>query len=159
MLARCPTDVAVLLAAVPDANGVLRLPTSGDATAPGLHVRVQPLAPIAAQLVEAAAAAIDLGPAAGMALSLVDGFADPVTLANGEAATLYVGRVSPGAATAPASWPSVPDLLRAMAKNRSRVPYLRAWQVLAGGLDDSVKALDAAEVAKALRASLKPADS
>ena len=155
MLARCPTDVAVLLVAVPDAHGVLRLPTSGDTAAPGLIVRVQPLAPIGAQLVEAAAAAIDLGPAAGLAVDVETAFADPVTLAGGEAATLYVARVAQGAATAPASWPSVPEVLRAMAKNRARVPYLRAWQVLAGGLNDSVKAVDAAEVARHLRDSLE----
>ena len=135
--------------------GVFRFPVGSDPAMPGIVVSAAASTPIVAQLAQAVAAAIGIEGTDGHAFTVQEGFADAITMPSGEAATLYVGRVAPGGVTAPRTWPSMPDLLRAMAKNRARVPYLRAWQVLAGGVnDDSTKAYDAADVAKALRASL-----
>jgi hypothetical protein len=141
----CPTETAILLVGIPDANGVLKFPVAGDP--PGLHVAARPLISIDQQLVAAASEA--LGKDIALHLSLEQEFADDVALPDGKTATLYVGTVAKTAGIqAPGSYQSMPDILRAMAKTRGRLPYLRAWQVLTGGLTMTTKALDLDEVKK-----------
>jgi hypothetical protein len=86
-----------------------------------------------------------------MHLHIEQEFADPIGGSSDEPmgiATLYVGRLAPSAGIkASSDWPSLPLILRQLS-GRARIPYLRAWQVLAGGLQLNTKAVDAAEVAK-----------
>jgi hypothetical protein len=83
-------------------------------------------------------------------LDIVQDYADAITTPAPDAvqATLYVATLASAAGcVADPGWPSLPDILRAQ-KGRDRIPYLRAWQVLAGGLHLETKAIDAAELAK-----------
>jgi hypothetical protein len=149
----CKTPLAIFLVGVADERGVLRFPTAGDAEAPGLRIPVRALVPINEQLVAAASAA--LGAAVGPALDIVQDFADEMELADGAGCTVYVARLN-AARLAPSSqtviaeaangWPSFPELLRGMSKTRRRLPFLRAWQVLSGGLELTTKAVDMDEV-------------
>ena len=145
MLIHCATPRAHLLLAVPDAAAVLRFP-GGHAPTPGIEVAVQALTPIGPQLVDAAVAALGAGiPALGVLVE--QEFADALATASG-AATLYVATLRLGSAfVAPNHWPTMPEILRRL-KGRERIPFMRAWQVLAGGLHLNTKAVDAAEVAR-----------
>ncbi len=138
----CPTEHAILLVGVPDAIGVLRFPVTPDyGPAPGLHFAPRPLVSIDQQLVAEASRA--LGTDVALKLDLVQEFADELTLANGAKATIYLGTlVKDAGIAAAADWRSLPDLMRSMAKDRGRLPYLRAWQIMTGGLQLNTKALD-----------------
>ena len=48
-------------------------------------------------------------------------------------------------------WSTLPVLIRNMPKDRNRLAYLKAWQVLTGALEESTKALDVHEVVKHLK--------
>jgi len=148
MLLNCPTPFAVLVCAVADASGVLRIPVDAASTeAPGLKFAVAPLIPINIQL--AGTAAAHFGTEVGRYLNIEQDYADAVTLHDGDA-TLYLARLDPAAGiVASAEWLSIPALLRQLT-GRARIPYLRAWQVLAGGLTLATKAVDAAEALKHL---------
>ena len=146
-LLSCKTPSAVLLVAVRDSLGVLRVP-GGAGAFPGLTVAVAPLMPILPQLTDAASAFF--GKDVARRLDIVQDYADELLETPGgePVATLYVATLAPEAEVlAQAEWPSMPDILRRL-KGKSRIPYLRAWQVLAGGLHLNTKAVDAAELAK-----------
>lgn len=143
----CPTTNAILLCAVNDASSVLRCPVV-HSVPPGLVTEVRPVIPINVQLAELAESFF--GAAVARHLGIEQEFADPVVATKDESAefTLYLARLHPDAAiVAPNSWPTIPQILRGLS-GRMRVPYLRAWQILAGGLQLNTKAVDAAEVAK-----------
>ena len=146
MLPPCKTPRAILLCAVKDAAGVLRFPEGGPGGQPGLALDVEPLAPINEQLLRGASAA--LGKDVALRLAVSQEFADEMTSADVVAATLYVGTLDPAAGiVAEKTWATMPDILRRL-QGRARIPYMRAWQVLTGGLQLNTKAVDAAEVAK-----------
>lgn len=142
----CKTDNAILLVAVPDDRGVLHFPLSKDAPLPGLHLAVKALLPIFDQLTTLASTT--LGQDVARKLHIWDEFADELTLPDGTLATLYVATLSEVPTASAEAWPVMPTILRSMEKNRGRLPYLRAWQILQGGLKLNTKAVDPAEVAK-----------
>ena len=150
----CKTPIAVLLLGVKDAKGVMRFPSgpgTNEARTSGLRIDVQPLLPINEQLVAAASTA--LATPLALALDVVQEFADEMQLPDGQAATVYLATVNETRAPdvqAQSGWASMPDILRGMDKDRRRLPYLRAWQILTGGLTLNTKALEASEVLKAL---------
>lgn len=146
---QCPTDFAILLCAVADERGVLRFPSNDATELPGLNFAVEAGVPINEQLVKAAENLLKVK--LGGKLDVSQDFADPITRADGSAATLYVATVQEGAKRADESWPSLPEILRNLPKDKGRVPYLRAWQILTGGLKLETKAVDFAEVEKHFR--------
>jgi hypothetical protein len=146
----CKTEVAVLMLAVKDEAGVMRVPVSPGARAPGWEIAVRPLVPIGEQLVAAAAEALGTD-VTGLALDVVQEFADETRLADGTLATVYLATLAPAVAErrhAPRTWSSIPELLRGLPKDRGRLPYLRAWQILTGGLQLNTKAVDVSELGK-----------
>lgn len=149
LLVKCPTDFAVLLCAVPDERGVLRFPSNDSTEIPGLNFAVQAGEPINDQLIHVAEKTLNARLQGRLDIS--QEFADPVTRSDGQQATLYVATVAEGAKKSDASWPSLPDILRALPKDKGRVPYLRAWQILTGGLKLETKAVDMAEVERHFR--------
>ena len=150
----CKTPVAVLLLGVKDAKGVMRFPSGpgeGEARTSGLRIDVRPLVPINEQLMAAASTA--LATPLALALDVVQEFADELTLPDGQAATVYLATVNETRAPqvqARSEWASMPDILRGMDKDRRRLPYLRAWQILTGGLTLNTKAVEASELRKSL---------
>jgi hypothetical protein len=148
MLLTCPTPYAVLVCAVADASGVLRIAVdAASGETPGLRFAVVPLIPINIQL--AGAAAAFFGTEVGRHLNIEQDYADAISRHDGDT-TLYLSRLDPAAGiVASAEWLSIPALLRQLT-GRARIPYLRAWQVLAGGLTLATKAVDAAAALKHL---------
>lgn len=143
LLPPCKTDHAILLVAVRDERGVLRVPSSEAAALPGLNFAVKPLTPINEQLVATASAFF--GRNVALALHVWQELADELTLPSGARATLYVASLNDPAVVATSAWPVIPELLRALPATKLRLPYLRAWQVLQGGLKVDTKALDVSD--------------
>ena len=147
----CPTDMAVLVLAVSCPDGLLRFPND-DSPLPGLLIKSKPMALINDLLAECAHQVV---PAAGSTLHIWQDYRGGLKLADNTDATMYVARLTVGAdAIKDLPWPTwatLPNLIRSMPKDRNRLAYLKAWQVLTGALDESTKALDVNEVVKHLK--------
>ena len=149
VMLRCQTDQALLLVALADAEGVLRFPSDfSHETFYGLHVNIKPLLPVAPQILEAASQA--LGFDVSLTMDLCQEFADEIPLSHETKTTVFVGLVTHPEFKAPTQWLCLPDMLRSMPKDRRRLPYLRALQILTGALSLNTKAVDLVEVAKHL---------
>lgn len=148
---QCETPRAVFVLAVTCSDGILRFPEDGSPW-PGLGIKVNTLLGINAQLKARAVQALgDWGHRCDIwqeysALLNRDGI---------EPTTLYVGRISPNEEelkTLPwQTWQTLPALIRTLPKDRNRLSYLKAWQVLSGALEENTKALDVDEVARYLK--------
>jgi hypothetical protein len=148
-LLRCPTDHGIFLVAVTDEDGVLRFPS--DFSHPflyGLHIQVRPLLPVEPQLFDLARE--NIGTDLGAFLRVYEDFSDQLALTEDAKTTLFVGRLAHPEFRAPKTWLSLPDILRSMGKDRRRVAYMRALQVLTGALSQETKAVDVEEVARHL---------
>jgi hypothetical protein len=148
-LLKCRTDHGIFLVAAPDDEGVLRFPS--DFSHPflyGLHIQIVPLMPVEPQLTNVARQGLgfDFGPF----LQIFEDFSDQLSLTPDAQTTLFVGRLAHPEFRAPKTWLSLPDILRSMGKDRRRVAYMRALQVLTGALTLETKAFDIEEVAKHL---------
>ncbi len=140
MLPSCQTDIALVLLGVSDEKGVLRFPKSDGAKIPGIHFAVKPLLAINPQISEAISS--HFGVELGVHLTIEQNFFDATNGDDGAVVSIYLATL---AQTAPityqTSWPTMPDLLRQLS-GRDRLPFLRAWQVFAGGLTLDTKALE-----------------
>ena len=148
-LLNCRTESAIFLVAVPDEDGVLRFPS--DFSHPflhGLHHLLKPLLPVEPQLIDVACQG--LGPNYGPYIQIYGDFSDQISLSGDTQTTLFVGRLAHPEFRAPKTWLSLPDILRSMGKDRRRVAYMRALQVLTGALSLETKAVDVEEVARHL---------
>lgn len=149
----CPTAQAILLLGVRAGNPPVLRALDAAASPPGRRFVPRPLVPIDEQLI---ALVVDIvGVEARSSIVIHQEYTDLVPLRADlppehpeAAATLYLVTCDLGAIPNAAHWPSFPELLRAMPRDRSRLPYLRAFQVLAGGLQLETKAVDMAEIAK-----------
>jgi len=149
-LTPCKTDVAILFVGIPDAHDVLRFPSNApEAGFPGLHVTLQPALGVGEQLTQALSGF--LGVDVGRHLEVNATFADELKPATGPAATLYVAVLRMSGVVAEPAWPSLPDVLRSLPRDKGRVPYLRSWQVLTGGYQLNTKAASLEEALKHLR--------
>ncbi|TWW12171.1 hypothetical protein E3A20_03230 [Planctomyces bekefii] len=142
----CKTDRAILILGVPDDRGVLFFPSNRADELPGLHLDVKPLLPIFDQLTGLASAVLKQDVA--RSLHLFDEFADEIAINDSDKGTVFVGTLSQVTKPEGGPWAVMPAILRALPKTRVRLPYLRAWQILQGGLKLNTKAVDPAELAK-----------
>lgn len=141
----CKTARAVLLLGCEAEHGPMRFP-SESSELPGLVVKVIPRAPITEQLIEKASGFLgskDLS----RHVAVNQDFSDTIRIGE-EDITLYVGTIEAQHQTAQLTWNTMPTLLRAMPKDRRRLPYLKAWQVLTGALSENVKAVDLEDALK-----------
>lgn len=154
---QCSTDEAILLVAVNCPDGLLRFPNDGSPW-PGLSLQVQPLLGINEQLIRRSQD--ELGSALTAKLNIWQEYSDVIREANEDRATLYVAMIRPEAHEIEnkpwKEWRTLPDLIRTLPKDRTRLAYLKAWQVLTGALEESTKALDVDEVARYLRSINEP---
>lgn len=148
----CSTDQAVLLAAVACPDGLLRFPND-EIPWPGLGVNVKPLVGINEQLLDRAKEVF--GPALASQLSIWQDYSDMIRVKDEDLATLYVAILRPSPDQLESlpwqTWRTLPDLIRSLPKDRTRLAYLKAWQVLTGALEETTKALDVDEVARYLK--------
>ena len=139
----CKTKFAVLLAGIPDDKKVFRFPNNGKAY-PGICFEPIPLMPISDQLSDQLQKNLKLDQSVAMEIN--HDYADQID----EEYTVYLAIVDPKNYKAQSSWQSMPELLRGMDRSRKRLPFLRAWQVLSGGLKLDTTALENADLSKYL---------
>jgi hypothetical protein len=135
----CKTEYAVLLVGIPDEKKVLRFPNNGKQW-PGIVFKPVALQPINEQLVGSLKEYLDLD-------------VDPTIEVNQEYSditedkcTIYLATGSSDKFSASESWQNMPELLRGMDRNRKRLPFLRAWQVLTGSLGLNTNAVENADL-------------
>lgn len=136
----CPTEKAVLLLAIPDEKGLFYF-SYQDKELPGIWFRTKPLLPINQQLTEVAEKFLGCK---GLAtkMSINQQFAGKLSDKEGQEATLYLASLESGLIKVKSEWTTLPRLLGQMPKNRNRLPYLLAWQVLSGALSQMTQALE-----------------
>ena len=137
-----PTDLFCLLPVAQCERGVIMAgsqPSGGPL--PGIWSKAKPLVPLEAQLCEVAAQFITSDQRMGFELERrfigrFDGKDVPQAI-------LVIGKLATTVdALTQISWVSFPSLLRSLTGKGQRLPYLLAWQVLAGGLDLNVQAVE-----------------
>ena len=124
----------IFLLACKDERGVLRFPTSGQPL-PGLHFQPDMKLPISEQLVSLGR---EKSGGEDTALEVEQKLVELLSHDGGEYA-VYLGTSS---AQAPADWFTMPEMIRVLPKNRVRLSYMKAWQVLSGGFEANTKVLE-----------------
>ena len=174
MIVNCKTDRAVVLVPMDGGNGVWMFPSDASPWA-GLHLKVAPLSPIVPQIAEMVRDRLGFDmERAGY--EVCQDFADIVMLDHGEdretngdrsenitlsvtpSITLYAlqprelvpASLIPGDPDRPLRLATLPDWLGRLPRTRQRLAWLRAWQIYQGILTQNVKAVEAAEVLKAI---------
>ena len=143
---RCLTEHAILLLGVFDDKQVMRFPDEGK-THGGLLLNVDINLPIDPQLLDRAKAHVDTDFDARH-VTIYQEFDEVIDLPDTGSATVYLGQVASEGLTAGNDWASFPELIRRLPKDRSRLPYLKAWQVLTGGLKLDTRAIENADLGK-----------
>jgi len=136
----CQTTAAIVIIPVLDESGIMRIP-SVDPANPGLLLEVRPLTPIIEQIMALVGSTLALD-RPGAVYRVCDEELGSVELAGSVPATVYLLRAAVPAATLRTDWPTFPQLLRAMPATRARLIWLKAWQVLTGGLESQTKAIE-----------------
>lgn len=152
---RCSTENAILIVGVFDAKKVMRFPDDGHVHG-GILLQPKRGLPIDPQLVDAALKALDQS-VPPTAFSIYQEFAEVVSLPEVGDVTVYLGLINEEALTATSEWASFPDIIRRLPKDRTRLPYLKAWQVLTGGLKLDTRAIENADLESLL--SSDPSES
>jgi hypothetical protein len=152
----CDTKIATLLLAVEADDGHLKFPIDSHYW-PGLSFAANPVIGINIQLINRAC---DILGSLGQKIDIWQSVALPLLGNNRELeSTLFVARLNTtteSRAILPFnSWPTLPDLIKNLPKDKNRLAYLKAWQVLSGGLEETTKILDRDEVIKHIRSQEK----
>jgi len=126
----CPTTKAVLLVGFLSDEGILRFPTEGKEV-PGLFLDVKPLTPINEQFCERLREFV-AEENVGLHLQIRQDILIRVDLPSGEESTMFLGRYSGASKHDIKEWSDLSSLIKSMPKDRSRLPYLKALQVLSG---------------------------
>lgn len=127
----CPTDKAIALVGFRSTNGLLIFPSNSEIL-PGIHFDCDSNLFINDQIkgiVEKLA-----GERLGIALEMIQDFAEPLPLEDGSEATLYLAVLNRSTGSISPDWRSLPELIRKMPKDKKRIVYIKAWQILSGGL-------------------------
>jgi hypothetical protein len=143
-----PTDVVIFLVGIKDEKGVFRFPTKNNFN-PGVVFKADQKIPINQQIISETEA-ITGYTGLNLDLEIEQNFAAAVELPNGDSATMYVGFVKGDGYKIQEDWHPLPTILREMPKNKNRASYLKAWQVLMGGLTQDSKVIEAEDADKAL---------
>jgi len=156
---QCSTPRAVLLIAVEGPRGLFRFPNDrGDW--PGLGLQVDMLNSINEQLQRRAQEFF--GPW-GSRCHIWQEYSALLDRDGSAPATLYVAKITPKDNELDertwAQWLTLPELVQTLPKDRNRLSYLKAWQILSGALEENTKALDVDEVARYLRSLKKSPDA
>jgi len=143
MLGSPSTKVAIILVGIKDQNGVYRFPTKNSFN-PGIVFKVNHDLTINQQIMREVESVTGIDNIS-IAVDIEQNFSAKVQLPNQESATLYVGRIDFYDTPVNESWRPLPEILRDMPKTKNRAAYLKAWQVLMGGLSQEVKVVESDE--------------
>jgi hypothetical protein len=146
VLVYCPTEVALILVPVKDARGIFRFPCDAAAV-PGLVLSVRPLTPILEQVFARVGAVLGIE-RPGLVYSVCEEDLGTVKDAGGRDATLYLLRAVEPCSITHEEWPTFPQILRSLSRDRTRLPWMKAWQVLTGGLEAQTKAIEVDDLEK-----------
>jgi hypothetical protein len=144
----CSTEHAIFLLGVFDKKKVMRFPDEGETHA-GVRLQPSKSIPIDPQLLAACKKYLVDG-FDNRAVSIYQEFDEVVTIPGLGETTVYLGVVDEEAMTAPDEWAVFPDIIRRLPKDRTRLPYLKAWQVLTGGLKLDTRAIENADLGSLL---------
>ena len=144
-----PTDVVIFLVGIKDEKGVFRFPSKNNFN-PGIVFKADKKLPINEQMISQTESLTGLSQL-NLKLDIEQSFSAEVKLPSGELGTLYVGAIHDEQVTVDDSWRPLPMILREMPKDKNRAAYLKAWQVLMGGLTQDSKVLEAEDAAKAIQ--------
>jgi len=139
----CKTDFAVVLLGIPDERGVFRFPNNGKQW-PGIVFKPTPRLAINDQIVAAIAGFLKMDKIPSLELN--PKYADQTK----DGCTVYLATATSDDFKGDENWQSLPELLRGMDRNKKRLPFLRAWQVLTGSLELDTKAVENADLNKYL---------
>jgi hypothetical protein len=137
---RCKTEVAIILLGVADETGFLFYPTTAPET-PGLMFSPSVSEPINLQITDLCGEFLGTK-LDGFTLDICQKYSDKVNLTDNRIATLYLATVRNHEKLIQNDWSNLPDQIKAMPKNRNRLAYLRAWQVMTGSLSLTTKAVE-----------------
>lgn len=145
LLIKCPTEFAVLFVGADSGTPPLMFPVI-DQALPGISFRVDSRLGINEQLLTALSN-FSGQTVHGDGFDVDQRFTATVNLSGGDSATLYLARwrLPPGEFDL-SSWQTMPEILRNMPKDRNRIGYVKAWQVLTGALSESTKAIDIRDI-------------
>jgi len=135
----CPTQKAVVLVGFLSPEKILVFPSQSVAY-PGLHLENKALVPIYDQImthIEKHCLLNDLG----KSFDLHPDFAEPLQCGE-DLATLDLGSIKDLNEPLPRYLQTLPVLIRGMPKDRSRLPYLKAWQTLTGAPQQDIRAIE-----------------
>jgi len=150
---KCQTTYAILLLGVNSSSDpTLRFPANSD-DVPGLLVKTNPSLGINEQFFDYLEKGFFRGENLRKVLVINQEYQDRLTLPDGQEATLYVGTLELKESHLDPKWKTIPQIMRDLPQDRGRLPFLRAWQVLAGGLSGQTKAVDLAEALRHLPVS------
>ena len=110
----------------------------------GLWAYVDTQTPVLPQLVARAEKFFERKPLV-QSIEFVENYRDVIVLDNPEnkCAQLYVAHWKPLVSKEEASgWLTIPEMLRSLSSGKTRLAYLRAFQVLQGGLTQEIDAVD-----------------
>lgn len=131
----------MILLGVPSGIGPLNFYTDPAEIFPGLAFNVVPGIAIDIQIMDAIQKTVGLLPGS---ISIQQDFAEPLSADERVSATLYLA-VSGVAIGKNDRWQTLPAILRKMDKDRRRIAYVKAWQVLSGSLDLDTRAVEVPE--------------
>ena len=140
------TNQVVLLLGVPSSQGVLSFPSTVPAQEgqlPGLLFTCNGQLPINPQLVEQAESYLR-EEGLGIKMHIWQDYSDTLKLASGETATVFIARLDRALSdnSMKQGMKTMPEWIRALPKDRSRLLYVRALQVLSGGLTQETKVVE-----------------
>lgn len=152
----CPTVEARVVVALKCNDGIVRMHVDAEGEA-GFAFTPKPLLAIAPQISEVLAAKWPQ-----LQFDLKHNYSDSYPTKDGNLATMYLVMVrenhDPGHLSG--RWQAIPELLRRMNADRGRLPVLRVWQVILGGLEGgeagTVKAVDLDVALKHLKVEQDP---
>ena len=135
----------VLVITAADPAGVLRVADDGSGS-PGLPLDLRQGVPVETQIRVAVRMIPELPEdLAAPSVRILDLMESAVTRGQDRPATLVLVRVEEAGWHAPSGWPTFPAILRSLPRGKTRVSWMKAMQILAGGLEQDSDALEVDE--------------
>ncbi len=132
----------ILLVACRDEAGFFRFPNGSVTHGFGLSIEIVHGFSEEMQITQIVEQHLDRGGLHG-AVKILACFKDSLVAEDGRFCTLFVATLAESSGfIAPSSWMTLPDILRMMPKDRSRLPYMKAMQVLAGAQDEGMTVVE-----------------
>ena len=135
----CTSAEAIVLLAGEQGDGPLRFYSEGGAL-PGVSLTVQQRVPIHEQIVSQVKSIF--GHVTAQHIDIDQRFVELIKASPEREVSLYIGRIKGIDPNTVNKWSTMPELLRSMGRDRSRIAYTKAWQVYCGVLSENVSVIE-----------------